>query len=135
MVVLSSCETGSGALQTGEGIMSLSRSLLLAGAASVVHTMWPAEDLKVQQIMTRFYQELKNGKSKAAALSVAKRHYLAQSSPTFAHPYYWASYQITGNPDPLVINRSFLIYPLMVLMIALAGYFFSRRIFFSRASD
>jgi len=44
MVVLSSCETAGGRLHSGEGIMSLSRSFLQAGAPSVVHSLWPVED-------------------------------------------------------------------------------------------
>jgi CHAT domain-containing protein len=134
MVVLSSCETGSGQLQTGEGIISLSRSFLLAGAASVVHTLWPAEDLKAQQVMIWFYKELKRGKSKAKALSLAKRHYLAHSPPSYAHPYYWAAYQITGNPDPLKNNWNFVMFSGILLVFCMGGYFLIRRIFFSRSN-
>ena len=133
MVVLSSCETGGGQLQDGEGIISLSRSFLLAGAASVIHTLWPAEDVKAQQIMVEFYQELKTGKSKGRALSMAKRNYLAHSPPSYTHPYYWAGYQVTGNPDPLIINLRLLFFPIIVLIICVVGFYFIRRSFLSRA--
>ena len=59
MVVLSSCETAGGKLHRGEGIMSLSRSFMQAGATSVVHSLWPVEDAKSREIMVGFYGRLK----------------------------------------------------------------------------
>jgi CHAT domain-containing protein len=132
MVVLSSCETGGGQLQGGEGIMSLSRSFLLAGAASVIHTLWPVEDVKARQIMVDFYRELKRGKSKGQALSTAKKSYLAHSPPSYTHPYYWAGFQVTGNPEPLIMNPWLALVPLIILISCAMGYYLIRRNFLSR---
>ncbi len=132
MVVLSSCETGGGLLQLGEGIFSLSRSFLLAGAASVIHTLWPVEDVKAHQIMVGFYQELKTGKSKGQALSMAKKKYLVNSPPSYTHPYYWAGYQVTGNPDPLIKIPKRVYFSFVILAICGMGIYLIRRSFRSR---
>jgi len=81
MVVLSSCETAAGHLHSGEGIMSLSRSFLQAGAASVVHSLWPVEDAKGRDLMIGLYKELKRGNRKSRAMSNAKKRYLASTPP------------------------------------------------------
>jgi len=105
MVVLSSCESAGGRLRNGEGVMSLSRSFLEAGAASVVHTLWPVEDAKSRDIMVGFYRELKKGNSKSRALSNVKEQYLQEQPPFYTHPYYWAAFQLSGDTSALYINK------------------------------
>jgi len=105
MVVLSSCETAGGELRMGEGIMSLSRSFLQAGASSVIHSLWPVEDVKSRDIMVGFYREIKKGHSKSTALSRVKKQYISEQPPFYTHPYYWAALQITGNTSPLHAQR------------------------------
>ncbi len=68
MVVLSSCNTGSGILSTGEGILSLARGFLYSGSQSVVMSMWEIEDKSGTEIIKMFYENLKKGKSKSKAL-------------------------------------------------------------------
>jgi len=122
MVVLSSCETAGGQLQNGEGVMSLSRSFLQAGATSVVHTLWPVDDAKSREIMVGFYEEIKRGKTKSSALSKVKRAYLDQHPPFYTHPYYWAAFQITGDPSPLHSKRrvSSILGPFLIALLVLA---------------
>lgn len=132
MVVLSSCETAGGELRSGEGIMSLSRSFLQAGAASVVHSLWPVEDSKSRDVMTGFYGEIKRGESKGKALSNAKRQYINQHPPFYTHPYYWAAFQVTGDSVAL---RSKGTWPLIAGSILTALVIFAylrRRSFFRR---
>jgi CHAT domain-containing protein len=128
MVVLSSCETAGGQLQTGEGVMSLSRSFLEAGAASVVHSLWPVEDVKSRELMVGFYRELKRGFSKRKALSIAKQEYLDNQPPFYTHPYYWAAFQITGDPSPLCYRPAVPLITGSVLVALLVFYFLKRRI-------
>ncbi|MDF1575093.1 MAG: CHAT domain-containing protein [Bacteroidales bacterium] len=132
MVVLSSCETAGGPLKSGEGIMSLSRSFLQAGAASVVHTLWPVDDVKSREIMIAYYRELKKGRSKSRALSNVKRQYMLGQPPFYTHPYYWAAFQISGDNAPLNLRRSISIIPGSVLLVLLYLFYLKRRSFFRR---
>jgi len=132
MVVLSSCETAGGQLRSGEGIMSLSRSFLQAGAASVVHTLWPVDDAKSREIMVGFYRELKRGLSKSSALSGVKRQYLNNQAPFYTHPYYWAAFQVTGDPSPLYSRRLIILIIGSILVASLVFYWLKRRSFFRR---
>jgi len=132
MVVLSSCRTGGGELELGEGIISLSRSFLLAGAESGIHTLWPVEDSRGPDLMLDFYRDLKQGRSKGRALSTAKKNYLINTPPSYTHPYYWAAYQVTGNPAPL--RKLWKIAGLLVLIltITVGTSYFIRRSFRTR---
>jgi len=132
MVVLSSCETAGGQLRSGEGIMSLSRSFLQAGAASVVHTLWPVDDAKSREIMVGFYRELKRGLSKSSALTRVKRQYLQHQAPFYTHPYYWAAFQVTGDPSPLFSRRRIILIIGSILVASLVLYWLKRRSFFRR---
>jgi len=132
MVVLSSCETAAGRLHKGEGIMSLSRSFLQAGAASVVHSLWPVEDAKSREIMSGFYRELSRGPSKSRALAEVKKQYIAENPPFYTHPYYWAAFQITGDISPLRDRRQAFMVLGFVLVALLILYGAKRRSFFRR---
>jgi CHAT domain-containing protein len=132
MVVLSSCETAGGHLNSGEGIMSLSRSFLQAGAESVVHTLWPVEDAKSREIMLGFYREIKRGHSKSRALSNVKKRYLNQQPPFYTHPYYWAAFQITGDTSPLHSKRRIAFIVGSILFAFLIFYYLKGRSFFRR---
>lgn len=65
MVVLSACETGLGELQRGEGIIGLTRGFIVAGASSVITTLWSVNDRASADLMQSYYQLLKreNGKT------------------------------------------------------------------------
>ena len=72
LVTLSACDTGSGKLLGQEGIASLERAFLLAGAKAVIASLWPADDTFTIALMKRLYQHLINGSDKGAALREAK---------------------------------------------------------------
>jgi tetratricopeptide (TPR) repeat protein len=105
MIVLSSCNSGTGTLFSGEGLMSLARSFILAGASSVVRTSWEVNDDVSSEIITNFYRLLKKGRNKDEALREAKLEYLKKSPPVFMHPYYWAAYQVVGDNGPVFENK------------------------------
>ena len=71
LVVLSACQTGQGRI-TGDGVIGLSRSLLAAGAACLVVSLWKVDDVATTFLMIRFYQMLLNKCSPATALSAAQ---------------------------------------------------------------
>lgn len=104
MVTLSACNTGSGKLSKGEGIMSLSRGFVYAGVPSIIMTLWEVQDESGSLIMNKFYQNLDNGMTKDAALQQAKISVLKDANMAKAHPFFWSTYIISG--DTSVINVS-----------------------------
>lgn len=99
LVVINACESGGGKQIDGEGMMSFSRSFILAGAKSVVHALWPVDDNSGNTIITGFYKGLSKGWNKPKALQKSKISYLEGCSPTFTHPYFWAGHQVVGDTD------------------------------------
>lgn len=95
LVVLSACQTGIGPAVHGEGMMSLSRAFLSAGAQSVISTLWNADDGTASDLMIRFHRLWRAGSSAPAALQAAKRQ--VRRNPASAHPYYWAGFQFVGS--------------------------------------
>ncbi len=104
MVVLSACNTGTGKLRKGEGVMSLARSFMYAGCPSVVMTLWSISDLSSTDLMKIFYKNLTAGNNKAEALQKAKIQYLTHTGPMNSHPYYWAGYVVLGDKSPVKID-------------------------------
>lgn len=54
LTVLSACNTGSGNLRKGEGVMSLARGFLYAGCPSIIMSLWEVEDNAGTEIMHSF---------------------------------------------------------------------------------
>ncbi len=137
MVVLSSCNSGSGTLYHGEGLMSLARGFILAGASSVIMTSWKVNDETSAEIISDFYHSLASGKRKDVALRLAKLKYLKGSSPAYSNPYYWAAYEVLGSTAPIKRNSiaSGLIICAVFLItgVVLILYRSRRRIFSERA--
>lgn len=119
MVVLSACSTGSGSLYHGEGVMSLTRGFILAGASSVISTFWDVNDDASAKIMIDFYHYLSTGQEKDDALRMAKLNYLKNSTPTYANPYYWAAYEVVG--DKSSIKRGLEVYYLYLGLFLVSG--------------
>jgi CHAT domain-containing protein/tetratricopeptide (TPR) repeat protein len=133
MVVLSSCNSGTGTLYYGEGLMSLARSFILAGASSVIKTAWEVNDEASSAVITRFYYHLSKGKQKNEALRLAKLEYLKGSSPVFTNPYFWAGYEVLGDNAPVARNYLYTVLTVIILIVILTGgrlliYFKRRRI-------
>ena len=90
LVVLSACDTAVGPVEGQEGIANLSRAFLLAGARTVISTLWSVEDDTALYLMKEFYARLAHGSNAADALTSAKRTMLQTFGQTKAVPYYWA---------------------------------------------
>ena len=103
LVVLSACETGSGKLLGEEGIASLERAFLLAGAKAVVASLWTADDIYTIALMKRFYQHLAEGSDKGSALRQAKLDLLQQFGDQ-ALPVYWAGFTLVGESSMSIFN-------------------------------
>ncbi len=106
LVVLSACSTGQGEVRTGEGVYGLQRALTVAGARSTLLSLWKVHDAATAEFMARFYQRLKAGEGRAAALAAVQAAFRsgAVTSPTgddWSEPYYWAAWQLTGDWGPI----------------------------------
>lgn len=128
MSVLSSCNSGSGKLQRGEGVISLARGFIYAGCPSIIMTLWTVEDKSGVDLMTIFYQNLKTGQNKTEALRQAKLDFLENADPLKAHPYFWAGYVVIGDDTPLFTNyKKYLIAGGVFIILGIFAYFFFLR--------
>jgi CHAT domain-containing protein len=101
LVVLSACDTAVGPTIGQEGVQNLARAFLLAGARSVVTTLWAVNDTVSLELMREFYTRLANGLNVAAALTEAKREVSERMGPP-ATPTL-AAFQVVGAGDARVI--------------------------------
>jgi CHAT domain-containing protein len=96
LAVLSACETGSGQVAEGEGILSLSRAFLFSGCSNMIMTLWKVDDQSSQLLMSQFYQELKSRREVAKALQICKLKFIDESDQLHAHPHFWAAFTQYG---------------------------------------
>jgi CHAT domain-containing protein len=101
--VLSACDTGVGEVKAGEGVYGLRRALVLAGARAQVMSLWPVSDVGTRDLMRGYYDALLAGAGRAEALRRVQLATLAD--PARAHPYYWASFILSGDWAPLPPSR------------------------------
>lgn len=95
LVVLSSCESGSGKIERGEGMMGLNRSFLYAGARHVMYSLWKVKDRPTSEFMITFYNKLIVGKhSFSKALQLAKQAYIKKHP--LKRPHDWSGFLIIG---------------------------------------
>lgn len=99
LVVLSACETGTGEIQKGEGVVSLGKGFSYAGVKSLLTTLWTVSDQATSKLIPLFFKELKAGHSKDKALQFAKQQFLKENRD--AHPYYWSGYIMIGDTTPM----------------------------------
>lgn len=98
-VVLSACDTGLGRNQSGEGVLGLRRAFQIAGAGSVIMSLWPVRDDLTRSWMQALYRaRLMDGRSTAAAVRDAGRSLLESRRERGAstHPFYWAGFVASG---------------------------------------
>lgn len=127
LVFLDACKTSDGKLQRGEGVESLSRAFFHSGSKSVIASQWNANEKATNEISLLFFQELKKGSSKSAALRQAKLTYLENNQLSNTFPYFWASLSLTGNSDALPEVSNTYYYLMIIGIILLIVLFFSIR--------
>src|SRR5262249_52775312 len=94
LVVLSACETALGEVSFADGVIGLQRSLTLAGARSVILTLWPVSDVTTKDLMVAFYRNLFEKKmTKSEALRQAQLEMVHRG----VKPRYWAPFVLYGD--------------------------------------
>ena len=89
MVVMSACESGLGET-SGEGVFGLQRGFKLAGANTLLMSLWKVDDVATQLLMTEFYRNYLSGKSKQESLRLAQQS--LHNNPDYSDPEYWAGF-------------------------------------------
>jgi CHAT domain-containing protein/tetratricopeptide (TPR) repeat protein len=98
--VLSACDTGVGKIRVGEGVFGLRRAFQVAGAKTVIMSLWPIEDETTRQWMATLYSEhFRSGKDtpesvRAATLKVLRQRRANHQS---THPFYWGAFIAAGD--------------------------------------
>ena len=89
----------------------------------MVYSLWNAHDKSTSDIMTSFYKHLSSGQEKDQALRQAKLDFMKHADPIKAHPYYWATFHLSGDAVHLFRPRSYTWYIVgSLIMISLLAY-------------
>jgi len=94
LVVLSACETGLGAVTAGEGVYGLQRAFIVAGAKTLIMSMFKVDDIATQKLMVNFYQKWIETGNKRQSFVDAKKE--LRNNPEFKEPIYWGAFIMIG---------------------------------------
>ena len=96
VAALTACKTGLGTRLEGEGIMSLGRSFQIAGARSVIMSLWSVAEQPSTLLMYEFFKGLRQGLGKNEAWIRSRAELRKQG---FEHPFFWAPFILVGEKD------------------------------------
>ncbi|WP_373550300.1 CHAT domain-containing protein [Haliscomenobacter sp.] len=89
LVVLSACETGLGEIRGDEGVYGLQRAFKIAGAKTLVMSLWQVPDFQTKELMTLFYQKLLYEKQTAHQALLNAQQEIRRKG---YEPFYWAGF-------------------------------------------
>jgi tetratricopeptide (TPR) repeat protein len=96
IVALTACQSGLGKRISGEGTMGMGRAFQYAGARSVLMSLWSVSEVASVNLVSSFFRNLKEGKSKSEALALARADLRKKG---FDHPFFWAAFILVGEAD------------------------------------
>ncbi len=138
LVVLSACDTAVGKDMRGEGLVSLTRGFMYAGASSVVASLWTVDDAATAELMKYFYSNLLQHQMQPAEALRAAQNSIRQN-PRWSSPYYWAAFTLQGDYQQVIkpvdqkdvpaswLRISVIVAFLMLLGVVIWWYLRSRR--------
>jgi CHAT domain-containing protein len=94
LLVLSSCESGTGKIVKGEGMMGMTRGFFYAGARNIMYSLWKVFDKHTNKLMQEFYEHVLDGETFSSAMREAKLSMIR--NPTTAFPGKWAGFILMG---------------------------------------
>ena len=100
LVVLSACNSGSGRIEAGQAVAGLRSAILLAGANTMIGSLFPAPDRETRQLMHDFYEALLSGRGKLRSLQTAREAMIVRRRKEYdaAHPFFWSGFILVGRP-------------------------------------
>ena len=104
LVTMLACQSGRGAVSSGQGVYGIRRALLQAGAETVASTLWSVEEGSASELVRRYYEKLLSpgGKGRVEAMQEAMKEVRGMKEhPEYSHPYYWAPFIVMGQDGPL----------------------------------
>ena len=95
LIVMSACSTAEGREIRGEGVISLARAALTAGARQAIVSLWGVDDEATSELMQQLHKSLRQGLSPSAALRSAQE--VVRKTPVWEDPYFWAAFVVVGD--------------------------------------
>ncbi|HTQ79956.1 MAG TPA: CHAT domain-containing protein, partial [Thermoanaerobaculia bacterium] len=103
LVVLAACGTADGQVSNTEGIESLARPFLAAGAPAVIASLWDVSDQGTAAFFDRFYHYLREGLAPVVALQATQIAFLRDDRD---HYRLWGAFELLGGNSSYPISTS-----------------------------